>query len=190
MSHVKYMRKACMCVYYSSLTPEYCMCMCMDVCVRACAQHQIRLDTVSRVRSNQSQECGGRPSGCREGEVMRASSCSASEVASVAVSACASRQRAFSSWRSTGGMPLMPSPACPSETKEGSRLVWVGPHYASVCRADGAALRSEHAPGTLPIHHPYPRRRSRSRSGPGPQPERAASGVAAPSSARVRPQRR
>ena len=55
---------------------------------------------------------------------MCASSCSASEVASVAVSACARRRRAFSSWRSTGGMSLMPSPACPSETKgrESARL--------------------------------------------------------------------
>ena len=121
-----------------------------------CAQRQIRY-SMARVRANQSQECGGRPSGWREGEVMCASSCSASEVASVAVSACASRRRAFSSWRSTGGMPLMPSPACPSETKEGSRPAWVGAHYACAgCRADGAALRSEHARGMLPIHHPYP----------------------------------
>ena len=146
--------------------------------------------SMARVRANQSQECGGRPSGCREGEVMCASSCSASEVASVAVSACASRRRAFSSWRSTGGMPLMPPPAWPSETKEGSRPVWVGAHHACAgCRADGAALRSEHARGTLPIHHPYPRRRSRSRSAPGPERERAASGVAAAASARASPQR-
>ena len=166
------------------------MCMNVRVTVSMCtAPRQIRY-SMARVRANQSQECGGRPSGCREGEVMCASSCSASEVASVAVSACASRRRAFSSWRSTGGMSLMPSPACPSETKEGSRPVRVGPHYACAgCRADGAALRSEHARGTLPIHHPYPRRRSRSRSAPGPQRERADSGVAAASSARVSPQR-